>query len=492
VEVGNIKRRILVIVPLYITEVDAIKIKNDLMRYKWDDTEIDVRGLKGNIAVNSSSEADIATPEFLKLVEEAKNEYDAIISYCYMDVGVTVAKELVNIPVVGPLEASAIIANMLGPKFSVITVGTVASSIEPRLRELGLDNNYVSTKNISFEEYFVFSTDPEKVKIMKNALIRNIEKALVDGASVIILGCTGLPTAEDLKEYFKVPIIDGTVALKVAEVLIDIRRSDKMISSLNEQKSETVKPPKIKIKLIIPTSKSPESQFMRELKKIVNKGTDIDVTSFKDGPESIKSGYDIAMVSPFIIREAVEAEKEGFNAIIISSFVDPALRSAREVCNIPVIGLGETSMLIACMLGKRFSIITYDKQVIPIIENIVRKIGIERKLVSIMTTSKEVWDEKEMYENIRKAIANGAEVVIVGGDIVQNPIPSIQTDIKVPIINPLVTALKMAEALCSLGLSHSKLAYPKPVLPTYHKERIKKLEEIPKDCMFLYSTIVNN
>ena len=36
-------------------------------------------------------------------------------------------------------------------------------------------------------------------------------------------------------------------------------------------------------------------------------------------------------------------------------FLDPALQEAREVVAIPVFGLGETSMLAACMYGHKFS-----------------------------------------------------------------------------------------------------------------------------------------
>jgi len=61
------KRHILSIVPLYISETDENKIRKDLERYSWEGTKIDVIGLKGNIAVNSSSEASIALKEFLEV-----------------------------------------------------------------------------------------------------------------------------------------------------------------------------------------------------------------------------------------------------------------------------------------------------------------------------------------------------------------------------------------------------------------------------------------
>jgi allantoin racemase len=485
----EMKRRVLIIAPLYMTQVDAAKVKNDLSRYAWDGTEIDVVGLKGNIAVNSRSEADIATPEFLTLVVKAeKDGYDAVVSYCYADVGVDAARELVKIPVIGPLEASAVVANMLGPKFSVVTVGTARSLIHPRLRELGLDSNYVSTRGIGFEKFFVFSADARRAKIMKDALMKECRRALSDGAQVLILGCTGFPVAEDMKEELKVPIIDGIVAVKIAEVLIDLKSSYGMSYTTGKQNpSEKTKPRKMRVKLIVPTSNSFGLQSIGKLKKIANEGTEMSAISFKEGPKSIKSMRDVAEVSPFITKEAANATRENFDAVIICSFVDPSLRSAREVCDIPVIGLGESSMLLACRLGSKFSILNHDKRVIPLIEKIARKLGVEKQLLSVKVISKEAkGEEKKLLEKVKQVIEEGAEAVIVDGDDTQEPILSIKSDVKVPLFEPLLTALKIAEALHSLKLSHSKLAYPKPALPAYHKERIEKLEEIPRDCMFLY------
>jgi Asp/Glu/hydantoin racemase len=44
--------------------------------------------------------------------------------------------------------------------------------------------------------------------------------------------------------------------------------------------------------------------------------------------------------------------------VIIAAFGDPGLIAARELFNIPIIGLGEAAMLSACLFGKKFSIIS--------------------------------------------------------------------------------------------------------------------------------------
>ncbi len=131
----------------------------------------DVIGLNGNIAVNSSSEASIVLKEFLEVAIRAeRKKYDAIISYCYMDVGVDTVNVGLKTPIVGPPESSALFASMLGDRISVITVVTAQSLMRPSLRKLTLDKNFVSTRGIDFENFFVFSADEMKNAIMQRAL----------------------------------------------------------------------------------------------------------------------------------------------------------------------------------------------------------------------------------------------------------------------------------------------------------------------------------
>jgi allantoin racemase len=56
-----------------------------------------------------------------------------------------------------------------------------------------------------------------------------------------------------------------------------------------------------------------------------------------------------------VLNKIIQAADRGYDAVAIGCFLDPAMQEAREVVSIPVLGLGETSMLMACMYGHRFS-----------------------------------------------------------------------------------------------------------------------------------------
>jgi len=58
-----------------------------------------------------------------------------------------------------------------------------------------------------------------------------------------------------------------------------------------------------------------------------------------------------------VICNAVRAEREGYDAFVIGHFQDAGLYEARSVVDIPVLALGESSMLHGCQLGQRSGII---------------------------------------------------------------------------------------------------------------------------------------
>jgi allantoin racemase len=59
-----------------------------------------------------------------------------------------------------------------------------------------------------------------------------------------------------------------------------------------------------------------------------------------------------------VIRGAVRAKEQGYDAYAIGHFQDVALAEARSAVDIPVTGLGEASLLYACMLARKIGLVT--------------------------------------------------------------------------------------------------------------------------------------
>jgi hypothetical protein len=69
-------------------------------------------------------------------------------------------------------------------------------------------------------------------------------------------------------------------------------------------------------------------------------GIEVEVRSLCDGPASIESAWEAALVVPALCESVVRAQAEGFSAVIIGCFSDPGLDALRELTSIPIVGRG--------------------------------------------------------------------------------------------------------------------------------------------------------
>jgi allantoin racemase len=87
---------------------------------------------------------------------------------------------------------------------------------------------------------------------------------------------------------------------------------------------------------------------------------EITVRECQQGPASIESAYEEYLSVPGLAAVLTELEEQSqADAAIVGCFGDPGLDALYEVTSsMPVVGPGEASMHLACMLGRPFGIIT--------------------------------------------------------------------------------------------------------------------------------------
>ncbi|MCE5209430.1 MAG: AroM family protein [Chloroflexi bacterium] len=194
------------------------------------------------------------------------------------------------------------------------------------------------------------------------------------------------------------------------------------------------------------------------------------VVNIKHGPESMESAYDEAMGAPSIIEQVVLAESEGCDAVLIDCSVDPVLRAAREISNLPVISAGEASHHAAMMLCSRFSVITVLPVSAKLIYENIHKYGYADRLASVRSANVPVLDlnneevaTKAIYAEAIKAIdEDGAEAIVLGCTGMMAMRDKLEGMLGVPVIEPYSVGVQYAAAMVRLKLKQSKLAYEKP------------------------------
>jgi allantoin racemase len=220
------------------------------------------------------------------------------------------------------------------------------------------------------------------------------------------------------------------------------------------------------------TTESMTEHIRRELAKIKRPETELTVVNPEKGPVSIESVYDETLAGPPTLELVRRANEEGYDAIIIACFSDPALDAAKEISDIPVIGIEEATMHVAAMLGHKFSITTAFANRVPTRELHVRLRGVQDAYASTLVLDMSVLEmdanpekaKERILALARDAVKNdGCEVVILGCAGLAGYAEDIERELGVIVLDPTSVALKVTEALCELGLRHSKVArYAKP------------------------------
>jgi allantoin racemase len=167
-----------------------------------------------------------------------------------------------------------------------------------------------------------------------------------------------------------------------------------------------------------------------------------------------------AQIGGAIALEMLAEHQAQADAAILAAFGDPGLAGARELFDMPVVGLAEAAMLTACMLGRRFAIVTFAGALASWYEDCVDMHGLASRCAGIRTLSgtfssvADVADEKEaeLVELMTQtALEVSADVLILGGAPLSGLAGRIKTRIPVPLVDPVQAATKQAEALVALA-----------------------------------------
>jgi allantoin racemase len=128
----------------------------------------------------------------------------------------------------------------------------------------------------------------------------------------------------------------------------------------------------------------------------------------------------------------MQAEREGFDAVIIACFDDPALWSARQAVDIPVVAFGESSLLLAAMMGLKFGLFCPSPLGVPAFEEKLIRYGLKDRCAGVAggylpaaDQERAIFDARPVIDEFvdveRQLIAKGAEVLVPGCGLIALP-----------------------------------------------------------------------
>ncbi len=163
-----------------------------------------------------------------------------------------------------------------------------------------------------------------------------------------------------------------------------------------------------------------------------------------------------------LIRNALEAEKQGYDAMVITHFQDAGLAEVKSVVDIPVIGLGETTLMHSLTLGRKLGLVTINPVFIPWHEDQVIRYGLQQRVVGVRAVKATVKDfidafaSEEAFNRLkplwerecRILLDAGADVIVPAGGL---PMMLFSGEFEgAPVVNGVTLVAKTAEMAIKL------------------------------------------
>jgi allantoin racemase len=159
----------------------------------------------------------------------------------------------------------------------------------------------------------------------------------------------------------------------------------------------------------------------------------------------------------------------GCDAVVIAVSYDTGLRAARELLDVPVVGMTEAGLLTACMLGGRIGVVTFGARVLPLYQELVASYGLAARIAGWRTLEStaayqpgahDALDAELVAAAVDLVARDGAETVLLAGAVMAGVPARLQPQLSVPLIDGIACAVRQAELL-------HRLALPKPRAGSY-------------------------
>lgn len=231
----------------------------------------------------------------------------------------------------------------------------------------------------------------------------------------------------------------------------------------------------MKIILLNPDSGMTQEEFdirCKILQKYCGKDVELTMECITESDISLDSVYEQVLAGPELVKRAIKAERDGYDAVVLYCFSDPALEACQEVLHIPVVGAGMAACHVASFVSRQSGLLLSEKRRIPEKMTYCQQKGFMpsqiSKIFSVSMDGADVWTRRrEVVEKMVKASLKMIEeyqvqAIIIGCLSYLDVAGDISAQIGIPVIDAAIAAVSLAESLVRQKLKISKISYPDP------------------------------
>ncbi|MBP0466662.1 aspartate/glutamate racemase family protein [Roseomonas sp. PWR1] len=191
---------------------------------------------------------------------------------------------------------------------------------------------------------------------------------------------------------------------------------------------------------------------------VASPGTEIEAVSAPFGLPLIVTRADWLVAGPATLA-ALAARRGTYDAAVIACFGDPGLDAAKELVDVPVLGISEAAFHAACMLGRRFGVVSFTAALRPMFEECLAHHGLTARCAGFRMGPPFAGDPGRVAEERLDLLAalcaesaeqDGAEAIILAGGPLAGIAPLLQPRVAVPLLDGTQAAVRLAEAMAGL------------------------------------------
>ncbi|WP_043363354.1 aspartate/glutamate racemase family protein [Belnapia sp. F-4-1] len=207
------------------------------------------------------------------------------------------------------------------------------------------------------------------------------------------------------------------------------------------------------------TTESVTERIAKAARAVAPPDTAIEAVSAPFGLPLIVTRADWLVAGPATLA-ALAARRGQYDAAIIACFGDPGLDAAKELLDVPVIGISEAAFHAAAMLGRRFGVVSFTGALRPMFEDCLDHNGLRSRCCGFRMGPPFAGDPGRVAEERRDLLLDlcrqaveqdGAEVVILAGGPLAGLAPVLQPHVPVPLVDGTQAATRLAMALAGLA-----------------------------------------
>jgi allantoin racemase len=219
------------------------------------------------------------------------------------------------------------------------------------------------------------------------------------------------------------------------------------------------------------TTQEMTEEIVRGARAAAGPGTAVLGLTPRWGPESAEGWLDSYLSAAAVIDLLRTYEGPPYDAVVMAGFGEHGREGVRELVDVPVVDITEAAAHLACLLGRRYGVVTTLERSCGQIEDSLELAGVGRNCAAVVGTGLGVLDLSDTdrteaaflaaAERVREA---GAEVLVLGCAGMTGLQRTVGEKLGLPVVDGVGAAVKLAESLVALGLNTSRAGgYAKPV-----------------------------